>query len=76
MDNQPIKRFYRIPDVAEYFSVSRDTVYAWIDRGVLPKPLRLGGTIPCWTLEDLEACIDRRDRDRASQTQEAIDGQS
>jgi excisionase family DNA binding protein len=35
MTTLPDKELLRVDEVAEYFSISRSTVYLWIDHGIL-----------------------------------------
>lgn len=43
MTNLPEKAYYRPDEIAEYFSVSKRTVYVWIDTGKLPA-IKIAGT--------------------------------
>jgi excisionase family DNA binding protein len=35
LSDQPDKKLLRVDEVAEYFDVSRSTIYLWIDNGIL-----------------------------------------
>lgn len=43
MTNLPDKAYYRPDEIAEYFNVSRRTVYVWIDTGKL-QAVKVAGT--------------------------------
>lgn len=44
--------------VAEFFDTSQATVRRWVDRGVLPKPLIIGG-VKRWPLDELRTAARR-----------------
>lgn len=46
--------YYRIADIARTYKVTRRTVYNWIDRGVLPPPLKIEG-IRLWSAETIQS---------------------
>ncbi|MAC48208.1 MAG: AlpA family transcriptional regulator [Oceanospirillum sp.] len=46
--------------VAELFSVSRPTIWRWLQAGILPKPIKLAGSTR-WRLSDLEAMVKERE---------------
>lgn len=45
MTNLPEKAYYRPDEIAEYFSVTRRTVYFWIDTGKLTAVKVAGTTV-------------------------------
>lgn len=49
-------KFYTTKEVAAKIGVSRQTLYSWIESGLIaaPKPISLGGaTVRMWTAEDI-----------------------
>lgn len=50
------RRVYMSEDVARMFGISLQTVYAWIDRGSLPRPLKLGKAL-MWPRESIDALL-------------------
>jgi predicted DNA-binding transcriptional regulator AlpA len=40
-------------DLMQRYGIGKSTLYRWLDSGVLPPPVRIGG--PLWRLADLEA---------------------
>jgi excisionase family DNA binding protein len=51
------KTMFSDRDVAEFLACSRSTIWRWVEAGVLPKPIKIGG-VSRWKLEDLEAVIE------------------
>jgi len=50
------KRYLRRREVqSRYGEVSTATLYAWMDRGVFPRPIRIGPRMVAWDEEDLDA---------------------
>ncbi len=49
-----VQKFLSRQSVAEFLDVSPATVNAWVDRGVLPPPLTIGG-VKRWDIDDLIA---------------------
>lgn len=48
-------RFIRTAEVCERFSIGQSTVYRWIQRGLLPRPIRAGGRFSFWLDREVEA---------------------
>ena len=47
--------YLRDTDVAEHYSVSRSTVWRWVRRGLLPRPIQLSEACTRWRLDEIEA---------------------
>ena len=47
----------RIQDVLERLPISRSSLYAGIQTGLYPQPVRIGKRTVAWREEDIEACI-------------------
>ena len=52
-------RLLKMPDVCARLACSRRTVYALIERGELPSPVRPGGRAIRWPECEIEAYLDR-----------------
>lgn len=55
---------YRFEDVMEKFGVGRSTVYDWVKKGILPKPIKIG-TVPIFIGDEIDAVIEERKKERA-----------
>lgn len=42
-------------DLADRFGICRTSVWRWLERGMLPQPVRLGPNTTRWRLADIEA---------------------
>lgn len=42
-----MKNLYNMREVAEYFNITRKTVYSWVKQGRLPRPINRAGS-PRW----------------------------
>jgi excisionase family DNA binding protein len=51
--SHPIESLMSVRAVAAFFGVCRSTVYDWVHREVLPRPLLIGG-VSRWKREDVE----------------------
>ena len=49
----------KAPDVARLLSVDARTVWRWASAGVIPAPLRIGGTTR-WRKSDIDSLIEAR----------------
>lgn len=47
--------FLRVSEVAARYGISRSTVWRWLKKGKIPKPIKLGEDSTRWRLSDLEA---------------------
>ena len=47
----------RIQDVLERLPISRSSLYAGMQTGLYPQPVRIGKRTVAWREEDIEACI-------------------
>ncbi|RUO22423.1 AlpA family transcriptional regulator [Aliidiomarina iranensis] len=46
--------------VAARYDIARSTVWLWLQKGKLPKPVKINGTRTRWPLADLEAFEQRQ----------------
>lgn len=47
----------RIQEVLERLPISRSSLYAGMQTGLYPQPVRIGKRTVAWREEDIEACI-------------------
>lgn len=57
-DDRPMKGLVSIENLAVYLDVCEDTVESWVERGIIPPPLRLGDRTRRWRLRDVDKWID------------------
>jgi excisionase family DNA binding protein len=56
----PPQTFVRVPDLANLLGVCRGTVYNWLRRGELPRPVGGPGRSLRWPLDAIRAWADQR----------------
>ena len=56
-----MKRYVSVKTLGERYEVSPSTIWRWVARGRLPKPVRIGDGCTRWLLEEVE----RHESDRA-----------
>lgn len=52
-------------DVMNRYGISKSTLHRWVERGIIPRPVRFAG--PLWRLADLEASERTRGFPRVSE---------
>jgi excisionase family DNA binding protein len=59
--SKPIKQYFRVEEVADYFSISVRTVYRLIDEGEL-KRMKIRGClrVPLWEIERYEKELEKQ----------------
>ncbi len=60
MEQQPPRRFLRLPEVKERVGLSRTNLYEKIKTGDFPKPYPLGPRAVGWLSDDIEKFIESR----------------
>jgi prophage regulatory protein len=56
-------KIYRLPDVLKITGLSRSSIYLYVSRGDLPKPIRLGGEKSRaigWRADDLSDWLEKQ----------------
>lgn len=54
MDTETVSIFLTVEQVAQRYSVSKDTIWRWRREGDFPRPVKLGDKTTRWRLRDLE----------------------
>jgi excisionase family DNA binding protein len=54
--NLPSDTLLNVREIAALFGVGRTTIYAWIHRGVIPRPLLIGG-VSRWRRSDVDRIV-------------------
>jgi prophage regulatory protein len=52
--------YLRRSAVCERYGIARSTIYAWMNDGLFPRPVKLGPRMVAWSLEELEAWEQKR----------------
>lgn len=54
-------KIMRRPEVEKTVGLSRSAIYAAMDRGEFPRPVRIGRRAVGWKLPDIESWIEKRE---------------
>ena len=54
------RRLLRLPQVLELVGSGRSTLYAMVDRGEFPPPVRIGARAVAWRARDVQAWLENR----------------
>jgi len=54
------EKLLRRPEVEARTGLSRSTIYAWIQRGDFPQPVKLGTRLVAWREADIAAWLEAR----------------
>jgi len=55
-----MEKFIRITGVMEQTGLAKSTIWAWVKKEQLPKPLKLSSTVTVWKQSDLNRWIEER----------------
>jgi len=50
-------RLIRLPEVMDRVGMSRSTIYLYIQRGLFPSPVKIGGRSVAWNSEEIDSWI-------------------
>jgi prophage regulatory protein len=53
-------KILKLPDVMEATALSRSSIYAFIQKGIFPRPCRLGERAVGWKSDEISAWIESR----------------
>jgi len=54
-------QFYRVNELTKILSVSRASIYNWLNKGTFPKPIKISDSVTVWRKSDIEDWITSRD---------------
>lgn len=64
--------FIRLPEVRKITGIGNSTLYYWMEKGLFPKPMKLGSRVVAWDEEEVrkwqEAAMARRDAEQLRST--------
>ena len=47
-------QFYRVNDLTKILSVSRASIYNWLNKGTFPKLIKISDSVSVWSKSDIE----------------------
>ena len=53
-------QFYRVNELRKILSVSRASIYNWLNKGTFPKPIKISDSVTVWRKSDIEDWISSR----------------
>ena len=60
------QKYYSVQHVAKRYDVSTGTVWRWVRRGTLPRPVQLSPGCTRWSGEQLDEADTKRDKQAAA----------
>ncbi|MEI6729748.1 MAG: AlpA family transcriptional regulator [Pseudomonadota bacterium] len=55
-----MSKILKLPDVINLTALSRSSIYAFIQKGIFPKPIRLGERSVGWKSDEITTWIEQR----------------
>ncbi len=55
-----MKQLIKLPEVMQYTSLSKSSIYAFISDGTFPKQISIGARSSAWLKSDVDNWIDKR----------------
>ena len=53
-------QFYRVNELTKILSVSRASIYNWLNKGTFPQPIKISDSVTVWRKSDIEDWISSR----------------
>ena len=50
-------QFYRVNDLTKILSVSRASIYNWLNKGTFPKPIKISDNVNVWRASDIQKWV-------------------
>ena len=54
-------QFYRVNELTKILSVSRASIYNWLNKGTFPKPIKISDGVVLFRKSDIDAWIASKD---------------
>ncbi|MDP3302113.1 MAG: AlpA family phage regulatory protein [Sulfuricurvum sp.] len=54
------ENFLRLPQVAEILSIGKSTVWYYVKKDILPKPIKLSPKVTVWLSSDIQGFLQAR----------------
>ena len=54
-------QFYRVNDLTKILSVSRASIYNWLNKGTFPKPIKISDSVNVWRASDIQKWINDKE---------------
>lgn len=55
-----MQKFYRINQLVDILSVSKSTIYLWVQKGQFPQPRKIGENTSVWSEDSIQSWIDEK----------------
>ena len=50
-------QFYRVNELTKILSVSRASIYNWLNKGTFPKPIKISDSVNVWRASDIQKWV-------------------
>ena len=54
-------QFYRVNDLTKILSVSRASIYNWLNKGTFPKPIKISNSVNVWRASDIQNWVNDKE---------------
>ena len=54
-------QFYRVNDLTKILSVSRASIYNWLNKGTFPKPIKISDSVNVWRASDIQKWVNDKE---------------
>ena len=54
-------QFYRVNELTKILSVSRASIYNWLNKGTFPKPIKISDSVTVWRASDIQKWVNDKE---------------
>ena len=54
-------QFYRVNELTKILSVSRASIYNWLNKGTFPKPIQISDSVTVWRASDIQKWVNDKE---------------
>ena len=54
-------QFYRVNELTKILSVSRASIYNWLNKGTFPKPIKISDSVNVWRASDIQKWVNDKE---------------
>ena len=54
-------QFYRVNELTKILSLSRASIYNWLNKGTFPKPIKISDSVTVWRASDIQKWVNDKE---------------